>query len=80
MTRLSTRARAAALWTLAAMFAFFGVWTLSRWWSLLGTNADWRSLLLPFLATIGALSLTMRAVEAARRRPMPVRLIRTRRG
>ena len=79
MTRLSTRARATALWTLAALFALFGMWALAQWWSLLGTNADWRSLLVPLLATIGAVSLTLRSVEGARGRPVPVRLLRTRR-
>ena len=81
MIRLSTRARATAHWILAASFALFGAWALGEWWSLLGTtSAGWRSLLVPFLAILGAISLTLREIEAARQGPKPVRLIRTRRG
>lgn len=79
MIRLSTRARATAHWTFAALFMLFGAWALAEWWSLLGTSAGWRSLIVPFLAILGAISLTLREIEAARRRPEPVRLIHSRR-
>ena len=80
MTRLPTGARAAAHWIVAAMCALFGAWAVGQWWSLLGTDAGWRALIVPVLATLGAISLTLRQIEAARARPVPVRLIRTRRG
>ena len=78
MTRFTTGARTTAHWILAAMCALFGAWALGEWWSLLGTDASWRTLIVPFLATLGAISLTLRQVEAARARPVPVRLVRTR--
>lgn len=79
MTRLSTRARATAHWMFAALFTLFGAWAVEQWWSLLGTDAGWRSLIVPFLATLGAITLTLREIEAARRRPEPVRLVTPRR-
>ena len=78
MIRLSTRARATAQWLLAALFALFGVGMLEQWWSLLGTSAGWRTMLVPFLAILGAISLTLQAIEAARRERVPVRLVRRR--
>ena len=74
MIPVSPRARAAAHWTLAALFALFGIWALGELWTTLGTSAGWRSMLVPFLATVGAVSLMLREVQAARRRPVPLRL------
>ena len=67
--------RRASLWITAVFFALFGVWTVSQWWMLLGADASWRALLVPTIATIGAISLSRRSVEAARRQPVPVRLV-----
>ena len=69
------RIRRTSLWFAAVFFALFGAWTVSQWWMLLGADASWRALLVPTLATIGAVSLTRRSIEAAQRQPVPVRLI-----
>lgn len=69
------RIRRASIWVTAVFFALFGAWTVSQWWMLLGADASWHALMIPTLATIGAVSLTRRSIDAARRQPVPVRFV-----